>query len=126
MQCGESYANNFSLPTTLEELKGHKLIDGNGGMIDLPGFSWLEENYPEQIQVRCDNLVSMSYFAEAGLGLAFLPDDQQRPGIKRLFTFALGDVSELWLLIHPDLRNVERIKLVLQFLTSKFREDERL
>lgn len=124
--CSDTYVKNFSPPRELQQLKGHKLIGGNGSMTDLPGFSWLEKHYSDQIQVRCNDLVSMSYFAEAGLGLAFLPNDQQRSAIQRLFTFAPGDVSKLWLLIHPDLRNVERIKLVLQFLAEKFREDERL
>lgn len=124
--CGEAYAKKFSLPERLEELQEHELIGGSGSMIDLPSFSWLEKNFSAQIQVRCDDLVSMSYFTEAGLGLAFLPDDQQRQGIQRLFTFTPGDVSKLWLLIHPDLRNVGRIKLVMQFLASKFREDDRL
>jgi len=124
--CGATYSNKFSLPTAIEELVGHKLIGGNGGMTDLSAFSWLEKKFPGQIQVRCDDLVSMSYFAEAGLGLAFLPDDQQRANIQRLFTFVPGEVSKLWLLIHPDLRKVERIKLVMQFLVMKFKEDERL
>ncbi len=114
------------LPRRLEDLAQHHLIGGVGGMTDLPAFSWLEKKLFKQINVRCNDLVSMSYFAEAGQGLAFLPDDQQRANLQRLFTFEPGGISKLWLLTHPDLRNVKRIKLVMQFLTQRFAEDHRL
>lgn len=89
----------------------------------LPPFVWLEKNVPQQICTRCNDLVAMSYFAESGQGLAFLPDDQQRPGITKLFTFEPAKVSKLWLLTHPDLRNVERIKLVMRHLTTAFSDE---
>ncbi len=121
-----AYTEHSPLPLCLDDLADHRLIGGNGNMIDLPAFSWLEKNYSQQIHVRCDDLVAMSYFAEAGQGLAFLPNDQQRSGLRRLFTFDPGELSKLWLLTHPDLRNVERIKLVMRFLAQNFAEDKRL
>ncbi len=124
------YANkqtkHLVLPRTLKDLANHRLIGGNGAMIDLPAFSWLEKTFPKQINIKCNDMVSMSYFAETGQGLAFLPDDQQRPEIQRLFTFEPGRVSQLWLLSHPDLRNVERIKLLMRFLGDKFGKEENL
>ncbi len=68
----------------------------------------------------------MSYFAESGQGLAFLPNDQQRPEINKLFTFEPGETSNLWLLTHPDLRYVERIKMVMQHLTKSFSEENNI
>jgi len=58
--------------------------------------------------------------------LAFLPNDQQRTEIKILFTFERGETSNLWLLTHPDLRYVERIKLVMQHLTKSFFEENNI
>jgi len=108
---------------SVDDLQHHRLIGAAGGMRDLPGFVWLEQHYPEQIVTRCDDLVAMSYFAESGAGLAFLPDDQLRPEIRRLFRFEPGETSCLWLLTHPDLRNVERIKLVMRHLTLAFNDE---
>ncbi len=122
----EAYEHESGLPNNLEELQNHRLIGATGGMSSLPGFNWLEMNHPKQIHVRCDDLVSMSYFAESGQGLAFLPNDQQRPEIKKLFTFEPGETSNLWLLTHPDLRYVERIKLVMQHLTKSFSEENNI
>ncbi|MDH5694321.1 MAG: LysR family transcriptional regulator, partial [Gammaproteobacteria bacterium] len=71
-------------PTSLETLSDYPLIGAVGNMANLPGFVWLERHHAEQIVIRCDDLVSMSYFAAEGNGLAFLPDDQLRPKLKRL------------------------------------------
>ncbi len=122
----EAYKHESGIPHNLEELQYHRLIGATGGMSSLPGFAWLEKNYPKQIHVRCDDLVSMSYFAESGQGLAFLPNDQQRPEINKLFIFKPGETSNLWLLTHPDLRYVERIKLVMQHLTKSFSEESNI
>lgn len=118
----EAFQDETGLPKNLDELTGHCLIGASGGMASLPGFIWLQKHYAQQIDCRCDDLVAMSYMAESGQGLAFLPDDQQRPGLQRLFTFEPGETSNLWLLTHPDLRHVERIKLVMQHLTQAFSE----
>ena len=93
-------------------------------MQNLPAFVWLEKHLSQQIHTRCDELMVMSSFAEAGQGLAFLPSDQQRTGIQTLFTFEAGKTSDLWLLTHPDLRNVERIKLFMQHLADAFSNEK--
>lgn len=116
----KSYEEKFGLPHNMGELQSHNLIGATGAISSLPGFLWLEKQYPQQIVSRCDELVAMSYLAESGQGLACLPDDQIRTGIKRLFSFAPGKTSNLWLLTHPDLRNVGRIRLVMKHLTKAF------
>lgn len=113
-------------PRKLEDLGKHRLIGATGMMRNLPAFIWLEKHLSEQIFTRCDDLVAMSYLAQAGHGLAILPDDQYRPEIKKLFTFAPGETSELWILTHADLRHVERIKLVMQHLANAFQKDKNL
>lgn len=107
---------------SLDDLAAHRLIGGAGQMLNLPAFSWLEQHYPAQIATRCDELTAMSHFAEQGQGLAFLPLDQAREGIVCLAEFPPGRSSDLWLLIHPDLRRTERIRLVTEQLTRYFRE----
>ena len=122
---GVAYQERYgvSLPERIEQLKTHRLIGGCGVMGSLPAFTWLERNLAEQIVVRSDDMVAMSYFAEVGQGLAVLPDDQQRPGITRLFSFDHGHPSKLWILTHPDLRHAVRIKLLMQHLAEAFEEE---
>ena len=120
---GSNYTG-LQLPKSIEELEGHQLIGATGSMANLPAFIWLDKNMSDQICMRCDDLVAMSRFAEAGLGLAILPDDQLRPEIKQLFRFEPAGTSGLWLLTHPDLRNVERIRLVMKYLADTFSQEE--
>jgi len=116
----KAYKKKRGFPENIEQLKTHNLIGATGAPRHLPAYVWLEKNHPKNISVRCDELIAMAAFAEAGQGLAFLPDDQQRPEIIKLFTFKPGESSDLWLLTHPDLRHVERIKLVMQHLAKSF------
>ncbi len=119
-----SYQDNFGLPMDITELGQHPLIGACGEMCKLAAFVWQEKHHQQQIITRCDDLSAMAGFAEAGQGLALLPDDQKRPGIMRLFSFMPGKTSELWLLTHPDLRHVERIKLLMQHLAAAFADEE--
>jgi DNA-binding transcriptional LysR family regulator len=110
-------------PHSMKELKHFPLIGASGGMKNLKAYRALDTRYADNIRVRCDDMVSMSHFAEAGAGLAVLPDDEARKGIVRLFDFEPAITSKLWLLTHPDLRHTERIRLVMEALAEAFRQD---
>lgn len=116
----KKYNDNFGLPIDLNSLLNHSLIGATGALARLSAFTWLEKHYAHQIVTRCDDLTAMSYFVESGQGLAFLPNDQCRPELIKLFGVKESKPSKLWLLTHPDLRNVERIKLVMKYLSEAF------
>jgi DNA-binding transcriptional LysR family regulator len=120
----EKYKNNFGLPGSASELINHSLIGATGSISRLSAFIWQDKHFSDQVITRSDDLTAMSYLVESGLGLAFLPDDQSRPELIKLFEINESNLSHLWLLTHPDLRNVERIKLVIQHLSQAF-ENER-
>ena len=117
---GKAYLDKMNAPTSLVDLSAHRIIGATGTLRSLPGFIWLENHLPNTIYSRCDDLIGMSYLAEAGQGLVLLPDDQARQEIQRLFTFEPAGRSDFWILTHPDLRNVTRIKLLMQFLAEHF------
>lgn len=121
-----AYRKQYGFPTNLKDLKQHQFVGASGNMQRLPAFIWLERNFSENIAARSDDLVSMSWLAQSGHGLALLPNDQRRPELDTLFDFPHGKSSKLWLLTHPDLRHVERIKLVMRHLTEAFANDGRL
>jgi DNA-binding transcriptional LysR family regulator len=118
------YKDRFGLPNNMDELINHTLIGATGALCRLSAFIWLDKHFANQVITRCNDLTAMSYFVESGQGLAFLPDDQSRPELIKLFGVQESKPSNLWLLTHPDLRNVERIKLVMQYLTEAFRMNE--
>ncbi|MCP5163353.1 MAG: LysR family transcriptional regulator [Hahellaceae bacterium] len=113
-------------PATLEQLPQWPVIGPDASLLYLPAFRWMQQQLPADcFVVRASNLMAMSSLAEAGLGVAALPDDQVKPGLKRLCDFEPGLRGGLWLLTHPDLRQTGRIKVVMDFLLEAFRQDER-
>jgi len=108
--CASSSARG-KLPRDPEDLAGHPLIGADNALMRLEVFHWLHARHRGQIVARANDLSTMASLARAGVGLAMLPSDQQESGLKRLFR--LPDFGgELWLLTHPDLRNVQRIRAV--------------
>ena len=59
-----------------------------------------------------NTLDTMAALTTAGLGLAVLPGDQVGAELVRLFPFEPPVSNGLWLLTHPDLRRVARIRAV--------------
>ena len=121
-----AYRERHGFPVSLEDLRDHRIIGASRAMQHLPAFVWLERHLPVCVTSRSDDLVAMSWLAQTGHGLALLPDDQQRPELQTLFAFPPGQTSDLWLLTHPDLRQVERIRRVMQHLAEAFAGDDRL
>ncbi|MBU6955603.1 LysR family transcriptional regulator [Hahella sp. HN01] len=121
MFVAESFMERFAQPPTLETLADYPLIGASGSMLNLPAFTWLEKNHATAIVARCNELTAMSYCAESGHGIAFLPVDQRRSGLVELAEFAPGKTSDMWVLSHPDLKKTERIRIVVEQLVSYFR-----
>lgn len=119
-----AYKARFGFPSTLEELSEHQLTGATGAMNHLSAFIWLEKHFSEQIMTRSDDLMVMCSLAEAGQRLAILPNDQAQATLVKVLTLTPEKPSNLWLLTHPDLRKVERIKRVMEYLTQAFSQEQ--
>lgn len=104
-------SNRRPAPKTLADLQQLPFIGADPSMLRIDAFQWLEANYSENILARTNDLSTMAMLAAAGLGYAVLPSDQDAPNLKRVFKVP-NIRGELWLLTHPDLRNVARVKAV--------------
>lgn len=120
------YLKSYGRPKSLDELvdQQHLMIGSDQVLFMLPAFSWIEAHIPnERIIIRCNDLVSMSSYAEAGMGITLLPDDQAKPELVRLFELDKSITSEIWLLVHPDMRQCARLITFRDFLMNSFRDD---
>lgn len=116
-----TYVAEHGAPTDEATLQQHAIISAHQSLLRLPAYSWVDRHVsPQKIVARCNDLVSMSALATAGVGIALLPDDQAKPELERLFTFAPGKHSDLWVLTHPDLRDNRRLALFKTFIIEKF------
>lgn len=98
-------------PATLDALMDYPLIGADRGLMRLDAFQWLEKHYSEQIVARANDLSTMAAMTLAGVGLSVLPSDQREASLKHLLRVPNLD-GELWLLTHPDLRRVARVRAV--------------
>ncbi len=121
-----SYISEFGQPNTQAALSKHRLLAADGELARLPAFRRLASTFADAIVMTCSTLNAMSAMAEAGHGIALLPDDQMKPTLVRIFEVEPEFISEIWLLTHPELRRTERIRLLLEHLYESFRGDPRL
>lgn len=119
----QEYLQKNEPPKSVEDLHIHKLISAIGHLQTSPGFSWIEKQRHLNINQRSNDLIAMAGLAMAGHGLAFLPDDLAQPGLQRCFDFSKAGENHLWILTHPDIRKVERIKIVMRFLGQRLAEE---
>ena len=110
-------------PTSMSDLKRHKLIGPDGPVRQLKAYRILDKLMLGAYRVRANSLTAIASLAMAGNGVALLPDDQIGTGMKRLFPVHPGIQSDIWILLHPELRATTRIKLLSSFLAECFRND---
>lgn len=112
-------------PAAVTELVGQKVISANQSLQHLDVFKWAESQLEgTQIVARCNDLMAMSALAQAGCGIALLPDDQFKPELKRLFSLEDRFRSDIWMLMHPDLRGCARLVLFKNFISEQLRQHE--
>ncbi|TQV71143.1 LysR family transcriptional regulator [Exilibacterium tricleocarpae] len=114
-------------PQCIQDTGGLGWVAPDASLYHLSAYAWLRQQLkPQQITARGSTLNTLSSLAEAGLGLALLPNDQQKPSLQKLFPVREIRGSALWLLTHPDLRQTGRLKVLMDFLVDALRQDSRL
>lgn len=82
---------------------------------------WVSANLPkERIVLRADSLLALRSAVQAGLGVAALPCylADPVPELRRVKAPLPDMEGSLWLLTHPDLRRVARVRTVLDFMAG--------
>ena len=124
---GADYLKRHGTPQSMAELEQHPLIGSDQTFTRLLVFDDLHRRYaPERFAATANDLTAMAAMARAGLGLAVLPADQLGPGLVPLFPVQPTYATELWMLSHPDLRRVARVRAVTRFLYRHLRQDPRI
>ena len=113
-------------PRRIEDLDGHHFIAAEGKLAEHRVFRWAESLPALKSLVRTDDISAVPKLVKAGLGLGLLPYDLGCESLDRCFTLELAGQNSLWVLIHPDLRKLERIRAVSQFLTKRLQADGRI
>ena len=112
-----------------KEWAAHEWVAPDEALAHLAQAKWMRENIPEvRIAVRVDTLLGMVAAVRNGIGLGlllcFLADDER--DLVRLAEPADELDTDLWILTHPALKGVARIKALTDFLYQKLRASAKL
>lgn len=103
-------------------LAEHDWLAPDDSLSHLGSAKWLKrEIAPQRIVYRASSLVALHAAARNGLGVAPLPcfiGDRDPELVRVQPPLAEMDVA-LWLLIHPDLRRVARIRAFVDFMVAE-------
>jgi molybdate transport repressor ModE-like protein len=92
------------------------------GMAHLPSARWLAKTLGDRLPiVTCNNMTGIARMVEAGLGLGLLPCmlAERMPGLVRVAPPDSDWSTEVWLLTHPDVRDVSRVRAVFDVLAEE-------
>lgn len=108
-------------PRTID-LPAHDWIGFDESLRRLGSARWMEEHVPkDRVVCRANSLVALRAFAGAGAGVAALPcylGDRDKALVR--IHAPLPEMSAgLWLLTHPDLRRVARVRAVLDIMARE-------
>ena len=116
------YAERRGCPCRLEELAGHAIIGGDGGIATMPGPRWIERLAgSDRIVARSNSLTNMLAAVQAGLGIAALPCAmaERDPELVRCLPPPPELESKLWLVTRADLKDEPRIRTFTDFIAAR-------
>ncbi len=113
-------------------------VDGSGPA-DWTWIGWQDEaydqltilsSYPQaRIRHRVDDLQTMRAMAQQGLGVVALPCyvSDPDPELRRIIAEPVVETApDLWVLTHPDVRQVARVRLFTDFIAQRIHADRDL
>ena len=90
---------------------------------------WIKEHYPKaRLRCRIDGKLPLLAAVRQGIGIGRLPCAiaDSDPQLQRIAPFTTWNASDVWILIHRDLRNSAKIKTFMSFITNALRQDRDL
>jgi DNA-binding transcriptional LysR family regulator len=82
---------------------------------------WIEKHVPSSsIRFRANSLIALREAARVGLGVAVLSNftADPDPGLVRIMPPRPETASSLWLMTHPNLRRMPRVRAVLDVIAD--------
>jgi len=125
LYASKKYEKNHGLPNRLKDLRQHKVITYGDHLSILPENQWLLNHTDEALRIlRSDSTVTRFKAATSGVGISIQPVVLSRidKNLIRLFKAANLPAHKVWMVYHKDLRNMSRIRAVVDFISSYLTE----
>ena len=107
----------------------YRWIAPDESLAHLESAKWIRQHVKrEQVVMRVDNLVGLVDAVEAGVGVGLLlcPLADRRKALVRLEEPLRLMDTQIWVLTHPDLKQVARIRALTDFLFDRLSADPQL
>lgn len=126
-----AYASRSYLRTVEDPLQPTALdwIAPDAALAHLAQAKWLATNIPAgRVVMSVDSLVGMLHAVRHGVGAAMLlcPLADAHDDLVQLEPAPAALDTQIWILTHPDLRQVARIRAFAQFMVERLSNDPRL
>ena len=99
-------------------------IEPDDSLPEYPSVKWKRKHYPHVVpKYRCNSILSVAGAIVHGLGIGVAPAFlmSEHPEVENIGG-ALPELdTELWVLAHPDIRHLQRVKLLFDFLREHLR-----
>lgn len=121
LYASRSYIDTFGTPAQLSELAQHRVITYGDQLATLPENQWLIDHSSPASQVLCSDSTSTRLKATyTGVGISILPHilTKKNPQLVPLLEDVKLPAHEMWLVYHYDLRQIARIRAVVNFIAS--------
>lgn len=128
MYAAPAYVERKGAPATPEALHGHEIIGFDKSMGAVPGALWLDEHGKDaQVVMRGNSIVAVLNAAILGLGVTVLPCfmADAEPALQRITPRVLG-ARDVFLVVHPDLTKVAKVRTVMDFIVQNYERDARM
>ena len=122
------YVARKGIPPTPEDLRGHDVIGFDDSLRHTPGGRWLDAHAEgTNVVMRGNSIVSAINAAICGMGIGAVPCflAEGEPLLRRLTPRVLGG-RDIFLVVHPDLARVARVRAVMDFVVDLFARDTAL
>lgn len=114
---------------TRADMQGQRFVGYIEDLLYSPELDYMQApDVDIHVSVQSSNLIAQLQATLAGAGLCVLPDfiATKQPGLVRVLPDAVQLERSLWLVVHADLRNLARIRVVTDMIAASVRADRNL
>jgi DNA-binding transcriptional LysR family regulator len=116
------YVDRFGRPAVLEDLNRHRVIGFDSPIDNITPARWLRTVAPRcEIASRSNSVLGLLCAVQSGFGLALLPCQIGDPqaDLVRVIDPQPELTSGFYILTHPDLRKVAKVRTFFDFMTRE-------
>jgi DNA-binding transcriptional LysR family regulator len=117
------YLERFGLPTSIDDLRAHRILDRTSFYRTTEWAVWQRIVDGNPNVIACTNSsIALGYMTKYGLGISLLPENTAmlEPGLVPIDIPGLRLLANHWLISRIDIKDIPRIRVVIDFLRDTF------